>query len=118
MAVATCEMGRSKRNKAGYAAIKEVMADIENGQTVHVPAGLRAGSAGYVHAISKRYLKKWVKDWSAFDTTKPAASDTGLTQYAIGSPDGGGSFGMWAGPHPDLDEMTAPQNIFAIDARR
>ncbi len=111
MAVATCEMGKSKRNKAAYSAIKEVMDDVNNGVTVHVPTGLRAGTAGYVHAVSKRYLKRWVKDWSAFDTGGEKAAPTSKrpsfvgTTFAIGSPDGGGSFGMWAGPNPDLDEM-------------
>ncbi len=59
MALATCEMAKSPRNKAAYHAIKAAMADVENGMTIHVPEGLRAGAAGYVHAISKQYVHGW-----------------------------------------------------------
>lgn len=63
MALATCEMGMSKRNKAAYFAIKEALNDVRNKATVHVPPGLRAGTPGYVHTILKKYLKGWAKDW-------------------------------------------------------
>lgn len=57
MALATCEMGTSKRNKSAYYAIKEAMSDVENGETIHVPEGLRAGTSGYIYAITKKYVK-------------------------------------------------------------
>lgn len=56
MALATCEMGLSKRNKYAYKAIKQAMLDVENNATVHVPPELRAGTSGYVKAIAKKYL--------------------------------------------------------------
>lgn len=62
MALATCEMGESKRNKSAYYAIKEAMQDVQHGATVHVPPELRAGTAGYLHAISKQYLRGWHRD--------------------------------------------------------
>jgi len=62
MALATCEMGKSERNKSAYNAIKNVMLDIENNEVVHVPPELRAGTSGYVHAITKKYLKNWKRD--------------------------------------------------------
>lgn len=61
MALATCEMAMSERNKSAYHAIKEAMADVENGATVHVPPELRAGSNGYVKAVNKKYLKGWTR---------------------------------------------------------
>lgn len=62
MALATCEMGKSDRNKSAYHAIKEAMSDVENGKTVHVPPALRAGTNGYVKAVQKTYVKNWQKD--------------------------------------------------------
>lgn len=62
MSLATCEMGQSKRNKSAYKAIKAAIADVDNNVTVHVPPGLRAGTAGYIHAINKKYLTEWEKD--------------------------------------------------------
>jgi putative ATPase len=62
MALATCEMGNSKRNKAAFYAIHAAMADVANGATVHVPPELRAGTQGYVHAITKKYVKGWKRD--------------------------------------------------------
>lgn len=67
MALATCEMAASKRNKAAYLAIKSAMSDVENGVTIHVPEGLRAGSHGYVAAVSRQYLYNWRKDNSSLD---------------------------------------------------
>jgi putative ATPase len=61
MALATCEMAMSERNKSAYHAIKEAMADVENGSTVHVPPELRAGSNGYIKAVNKTYLKGWTR---------------------------------------------------------
>jgi putative ATPase len=88
MAVATAEMGKSKRNKAGYTAIKKIMDDIENNVEVRVPPELRAGTVGYTHAVKKRYLEKWEKDVAALniDTSahrQPGDSDefNGLTVY-------------------------------------
>lgn len=57
MALATCEMSFSKRNKSAFYAIHEAMADVANKATVHVPAELRAGTSGYVRAVSKQYVK-------------------------------------------------------------
>lgn len=68
MALATCEMARSKRNKAAYKAIKEAISDVRNGVTVHVPPQLRAGTSGYFAAISKKYLHGWERDVSALST--------------------------------------------------
>lgn len=65
MALATCEMARSKRNKAAYKAIKAARADVRNGETIHVPPQLRAGTSGYFAAIRKTYLKDWERDASA-----------------------------------------------------
>lgn len=62
MSLATCEMATSNRNKSAYHAIKSAMADVEHGNTVHVPPGLRAGTSGYVNAVTKHYLQGWVKD--------------------------------------------------------
>jgi putative ATPase len=62
MALATCEMAKSDRNKSAYKAIKDAMSDVNNKETVHVPSALRAGTQGYMHAISKKYLKEWKRD--------------------------------------------------------
>jgi putative ATPase len=68
MALATCEMARSKRNKAAYKAIKAALADVRDGQTVHVPPSLRAGTTGYFAAIRKKYLFDWERDASALSS--------------------------------------------------
>ena len=65
MALATCEMARSKRNKAAYKAIQEALSDVRNGETVHVPPQLRAGTTGYYAAIRKTYLNDWERDATA-----------------------------------------------------
>lgn len=57
MALATCEMGLTNRNKYAYYAIKEAMNDVSNNATIHVPPELRAGTSGYVKAITKKYIK-------------------------------------------------------------
>jgi len=62
MAQATVEMAMSKRNKAAYYAIKEAMNDVNNGETIHVPPGLRAGTVGYIAAINKIYIEEWNRD--------------------------------------------------------
>lgn len=103
MALATAEMGKSKRNKAAYTAIKKVMSDIENREIVHVPPELRAGSSGYVHAVKKRYLMKWEKDVPSLNYGQK--HDDGQTVYAAGHRESDNSFGMYAGPTPDLDQL-------------
>jgi replication-associated recombination protein RarA len=67
MALATCEMAMSKRNKSAYYAIKSAMGDVRENATIHVPPGLRAGTMGYVKAITKTYLSGWCKDWDTKD---------------------------------------------------
>lgn len=67
MALATCEMAMSKRNKSAYYAIKSAMGDVRENATIHVPPGLRAGTMGYVKAITKTYLSGWCKDWDTQD---------------------------------------------------
>lgn len=62
MALATCEMAKSKRNKSAFYAIHAAMADVRNGATIHVPPELRAGNTGYMHAINKKYIADWIKD--------------------------------------------------------
>ena len=62
MALATCEMAMSKRNKSAYYAIKEALDDVQNGATVHVPPALRAGTTSYLKAITKSYLNGWQRD--------------------------------------------------------
>jgi putative ATPase len=106
MGLATCEMAMSKRNKSAYNAIKEVMQDIENREAVHVPPSLRAGTSGYTHAVRKRYLKAWVKDFESLNS-KRANGKAGYEgpMYAIGHKDGKASYGMKAGPSPSLEEM-------------
>lgn len=56
MAHAVIATAQSDRRKVAYRAIKEVMADIDNQETIHVPDGMRAGSSGYVAAINKKYV--------------------------------------------------------------
>ena len=67
MALATCEMAKSKRNKSAYNAIREARADVINGETIHVPPQLRAGTSGYYAAIRKTYLRDWERDASALE---------------------------------------------------
>ena len=67
MALATCEMAKSKRNKSAYKAIREARADVRNGETIHVPPELRAGTHGYYAAIRKTYLIDWERDVSALE---------------------------------------------------
>jgi putative ATPase len=57
MALATVVMAKSDRDKTAYKAIREALNDVRNGQTIHVPEALRAGSSGYFAAISKKYVK-------------------------------------------------------------
>jgi putative ATPase len=68
MALATCEMAKSKRNKSAYFAIQAALNDVRNGETVHVPPQLRAGTPGYYAAIKKVYLHDWERDASALST--------------------------------------------------
>lgn len=110
MSLATCEMAKSERNKSAYHAIKEVMADIEAKEIVHVPPGLRAGTSGYVHAIKKKYLKGWKRDTDApkkhkiwGDEAAKEYEDTIV--YAMGHKDRPNSYGMINGPTPVLEEM-------------
>lgn len=109
MALATCEMGKSKRNKSAYYAIKEVMEDIENREVVHVPPELRAGTLGYMRAVRKTYLKDWkmdIPDLEQAPATNNGQPDfTGMTVYAIGCRSGPNNFGMKHGPSPKLEEM-------------
>jgi len=62
MALATCEMAKSDRNKSAYKAIKDAISDVNNKEIVHVPPALRAGTQGYMYAVSKKYLKEWKRD--------------------------------------------------------
>jgi putative ATPase len=111
MALATAEMGTSRRNKSAYHAIKKVMEDIEKREIVHVPPELRAGTAGYTRAVNKRYLEGFKKDVPALDVVLAAMGQDkregldGLTHYAIGEKQGENSYGMHHGPTPSLDEM-------------
>lgn len=98
MALATCEMGQSNRNKSAYYAIKEAMSDVENGATVHVPPGLRAGTTGYVYAVNKKYVNGWKRD---LDGSAPNVN----VVYAIGKSDDNGGFAMHNGPTENLQEM-------------
>lgn len=71
MALATCEMGQSERNKSAYYAIKEAMFDVQHGETVHVPPELRAGTFGYMKSIAKTYLKGWRRDAQTVERPQP-----------------------------------------------
>jgi len=102
MAQATVELAMSRRNKAAYFAIKRAMDDVNNNETVHVPPGLRAGSKGYVAAISKTYLKGWCRDWESISRPE---SDREQTLYGIGIEHSPGEFGMTHGPSPDLEAL-------------
>jgi putative ATPase len=117
MALATCEMAMSKRNKSAYHAIKSVMEDIENNEIVHVPPELRAGTSGYMKAVKKQYLEGWVRDWPVEQTPVEQVPEqpqvfvgisdkfSGMTVYAIGHREGSQSYGMRHGPTPYLGEM-------------
>tara|TARA_R110000751_G_scaffold86486_9_gene172169 strand:+ start:5807 stop:6976 length:1170 start_codon:yes stop_codon:yes gene_type:complete len=56
MSLATCVMAQSKRDKTAYHAIRNALNDVRNGETVHVPESLRAGTKGYFAAIEKEYV--------------------------------------------------------------
>lgn len=75
MALATCEMAMSKRNKSAYKAIKAALADVRNGETVHVPPELRAGTSGYYAAIQKTYLHDWERDADALEPSDHDPND-------------------------------------------
>jgi putative ATPase len=62
MALATCEMANSERNKSAYYAIKQAMDDVANGQTIHVPENLRAGTSGYEDIVNRKYIHNWRRD--------------------------------------------------------
>lgn len=104
MALATCEMAMSKRNKSAYHAIKQAMDDVRDKNTVHVPKGLRAGTMGYIRAINKTYLSGWGKDWDTLEpqpvNTMQEAIGKKSPVYAVGDEDAVGSY--YDGPTPDL----------------
>lgn len=56
MALATVVMAKSDRDKTAYNAIRSALNDVRNGETIHVPESLRAGSSGYFAAITKKYV--------------------------------------------------------------
>lgn len=58
MALATCEMARSERDKTAYNAIMAAIDDVRNNVTIHVPPQLRAGTSGYFAAITKEYVRQ------------------------------------------------------------
>lgn len=62
MALATIEMAKSRRNKSAYNAIQDAMNDVANGETIHVPQQMRAGTSGYLAAINKTYVAEWQRD--------------------------------------------------------
>jgi len=111
MALATCEMAMSKRNKSAYHAIQEAINDVRNGATVYVPPKLRAGTMGYIWAIKKKYLKGWCKDWDMLRTAQPSDLAGNAVQrydgvvYAMGVEHQPDSYGMYDGPTPDLHAM-------------
>jgi putative ATPase len=106
MSLATIEMAKSKRNKTAYLAIKRVMEDLENREVVHVPPGLRAGTSGYIHAVTRKYVKEWKKDTETAQKRPDCiGDDPDLTLYAIGRKEGPNSYAMHHGPHPDINEM-------------
>jgi len=106
MALATCEMAMSRRNKSAYHAISSAVADVRDKATVHVPHGLRAGTMGYVRAIKRTYLKGWCKDWDVLRNMpidhNNVVQQNGGIMYGCGVEHEPGSFGMYDGPTPDL----------------
>lgn len=56
MALATIEMASSDRDKTAYTAIKMAMYDVQNGTTVHVPDGMRAGTSGNIPIAPRDYI--------------------------------------------------------------
>jgi len=56
MAHAVIACAQAGRSKIAYKAIQAAMQDVQNGETIHVPPGMRAGTSGYVGAITKRYV--------------------------------------------------------------
>lgn len=119
MSLATIEMAKSKRNKTAYMAIKKVMEDLESREVVHVPPGLRAGTSGYVHAVTRKYVKEWKKDSEKAQSRQDRIGyNPDITHYAIGRKEGPNSYAMHHGPHPDLDEMlqvVGDDNDFIIE---
>jgi hypothetical protein len=123
MALATCEMAMSKRNKSAYHAIQEAINDVRNGATVYVPPKLRAGTMGYVWAIKKKYLKDWCKDWDILRAPQPSDLACNVVQgyngtmYAMGIEHAPDSYGMYDGPTTDLYAMlmkTGQENAVII----
>lgn len=127
MALATCEMAKSERNKSAFYAINAAMKDVRHGETIHVPPELRAGTTGYVKAVNKQYLKGWKRDWDndsddrvlvpetveppdSFAMTRITRMSTKPVQdikimYGIGIEESPGSIGMTHGPSPSLKDM-------------
>jgi len=104
MSLATCEMGKSKRNKNAFYAIKEATDDVQNRATVHVPPGLRAGTSGYVHAVTKKYLKEWRRDNSLDENNDGKDNSLSDYVYVIGREYSPGDFGLSYGPVDTLEE--------------
>lgn len=105
MSLATCEMGKSVRNKSAYYAIQKVMADIENKQVIHVPPAMRAGTHGNVRVVNKVYLPEWKKDSSLAPSGKVGGPDCNDVVYAIGHKEGDTGWAMTDGPVPNLDDL-------------
>lgn len=107
LALATVEMATSKRNKSAYFAIKQAMADVENGKTIHVPKGLRAGTTGYTRVTTTDYVKGFVKDWDILNekgtSTIEESIEQGQLLYGIRNSEGG----MIDGPTPNLIDLMA-----------
>lgn len=111
MALATCEMAMSKRNKSAYYAIKSAMSDVDNNATIHVPPSLRAGTSGYEYAVNKTYLEGWERDWDAIKrhevADKQPKGESSTVMYAIvRSKDMGGI----EGPTSNLKELVRQQS--------
>jgi len=108
MALATCEMAKSKRNKSAFYAINAAMKDVRHGETVHVPPELRAGTVGYVKTVTKQYLKGWKRDWDDIETEDRVLVPDSIqnnVMYGIGIETTPGSIGMTHGPSPSLNDM-------------
>jgi len=101
MALATCEMATSERNKSAYNAIQEAMCDVNSGESIHVPPSLRAGTTGYSKMVNKKYLKGWIKDWDKRAGTQTEHED--ISVYAT-TLEAGGS-GFINGPTPCIDDL-------------
>lgn len=108
MALATCEMAMSKRNKSAYYAIQAALKDVQSKATVHVPPELRAGTSGYTRIIDRTYLKGWCKDWEALMPnleTNQAVQKHGGVMYAMGIEHSPHEYGMIDGPTPKLGDL-------------